>query len=336
MQELGPGAQRGPTRRRFLAGAAGTAAAAALNSLPGARAGEKQPVRLPERPFGKTGRTVTTFGLGCYPLGAVQNEEQAIEVVLRALRAGCSYLDTAPSYGNGVSEERVRLALEQFRSKHPVLLATKTHTRTKDAAWRDLEGSLKRLGVDQVDLMQIHAVKDEADMEAALDPKQGPLAALLEAREQKLVKWIGVTGHFDPHVMTAAFERFAFDALLFPLNCVDPHYETKPSDAKAAERLSFLDQTLPAAVKNGLARIAMKVFASGRLPKAGIDPAACLRFTYGLDVSTVIVGCKSVEEVDLAVRIAREDKRLEPDERKALLASTRDLRGKSTEWYKRA
>lgn len=342
MHEDGPAAPRGSTRRRFLAGAAGTAAAAALGPLATARADERpRPVPLPLRPFGKTGRSVTLFGLGCYPLGALRDEDEAVQVVLRALRAGCTYLDTAPSYADGASERRVGRALELFRRRKTFagpgpLVATKTHTRTRDAAWRDLEGSLRRLGVDSVDLLQIHAVKDRADLEVALDPKRGPLAALLEAREQKLVRWLGVTGHWDPRVMRSSFERFEFDAVLFPLNCVDPHYVTKGADGARPEALSFVSQTLPAAAKKGLARVAMKVFASGRLTKGGIDPAACLRYTYGLDVSTLVVGCQSLAEVDLAVRVARENQPLGAEEQKALLTRTRPLRGKSTEWYKRA
>ena len=121
-----------------------------------------------------------------------------------------------------------------------------------------------------------------------------------------------------------------------PLNCVDPHYETKAAAGKKPVRLSFLDQALPAARKNGLARVAMKVFSSGRLLKGGIDARDCLRFTYGLDVSTTVVGCKSVAEVDLAVQVARENKPLTPEERKALLAKTFAIRGKDTEGYKRS
>jgi aryl-alcohol dehydrogenase-like predicted oxidoreductase len=320
------------TRRRFLAGAAGTAVVAALDPL--AVAGEPAAAPLPRRPFGKTGEHVTLFGLGCFPLGSIRKERDGVEVALRALDAGCNYLDTAPSYSRGVSERRVGLALKERKPKG-VLLATKTHTRTKAAAWRDIEGSLKRLGVDRIDVLQIHAIKGEDDLAKALDERAGPLAALLEAREQKLIRFIGVTGHYDPAVMRMAFERWPFASILFPLNCVDPHYRTKAAGGKPPERLSFLDQTLPAACENGLARVAMKVFSSGRLPKNGVEARACLRFTYGLDVSTAIVGCASKAEVDLAVEVARENKPLTEPARKALLASTEHLQGKTTEWYKR-
>lgn len=317
-----------PTRRAVLAGAL---AGAALG-LGGTASGEpEKPKPMPTRPFGKTGKRVSLFGLGCYPLGALANEDEAVAVLVRAIDLGCTYIDTAPSYSRGASERRVGIALRERKDK-PVILATKTHTRTEDAAWRDLEQSLERLRVEQIDMVQIHAVSTDADMKTALDPKRGPLAALLKAREQKLIRWIGVTGHADPAVMRRTIAAYAFDSILFPLNCVDQHYETA-GDKK--ERLSFVDQTLPAAIKNGLARIAMKVFASGRLVKQGVDAEACLRFTYGLDIASCVVGCNSLPQVELAARVARENKPLSKTEATALLAASKPHRGKATEWYKR-
>ncbi len=308
-----------PSRREVLAGAA-AAAALALHPPLAARAEEPKP--LPRRPFGRTGVETTLFGLGCFPLAGLPDEEAAVAVIQRALDAGCNYLDTAPSYGKGRGETRVGKALAS-RPGLDVFLATKTHTRTADDARRDLEGSLKRLGVDRLDLVQVHAVKDAADLEAVV-AKGGPLEALVRAREEGLLRFVGVTGHADPVVMRKAIARGAFDAILFPLNCVDPHH------------LSFEKDTLPAAVKHGLARVAMKVFASGKLVKRGIDPERCLRYVCGLDVSTIIVGCRTVEEVDLAARVARENRPLDASEKKQLLQSTLPHRGKGVEWYKRA
>lgn len=315
----------GSSRRAFLKGGA---AAAAL-SISGLAAAE--PRALPRRPFGATGAHVTVFGLGCFPLGSLSSDEEGAGLVLRALEGGCNYLDTAPSYSKGSSERRVGMALRAYKGTRPIV-ATKTHTRTADAAWRDLEGSLQRMGLERVDLLQIHAIKDAADLDLALDEKNGPLAALLKAREQKLVRWLGVTGHFDPATMRRTFERFPFDSILFPLNCVDAQYQL-PGDPP--ERLSFVEQTLPAAVENGLARVAMKVFASGALPRNGLDPARCLRFTYGLDISTCVVGCATAAEVDLALGVAREATALSETERRELLEAARASSGPRVEWYKR-
>lgn len=315
----------GASRRELLTGALGAAVVGASVS---ARAEADPPPAVPApvkpmplRDFGATGLKVSVFGLGCFPLGSLPDEDEGVRLARLALDLGCTYLDTAPSYAEGQSERRVGLAI-RGRARDSFVLATKTHTRTAADARRDLEGSLKRLGVEQIDLVQVHAVGDAADMERAL-AKDGPLAALEKAREEKLLRFIGVTGHRDPQVMRTAIERHAFDALLFPLNCVDPHHR------------SFVEGTLPAAVKRGLARIAMKVFASGKLPQLGVDAGDCLRYAYGLDVSTAIVGCSTPEQVRLAADVAREARRLTPLEERALLAATLPHRGASTEWYKR-
>jgi uncharacterized protein len=279
------------------------------------------PAAMPLRDFGKTGARVSVFGLGCFPLGGLPDDVKGVEIVRRALERGCTYFDTAPSYSNGASERRVGAALKG-RPRASFFLATKTHTRTAREARRDLDASLTRLSVDHLDLVQVHAVADTADLERAL-AKEGPLAALVKAREEKLVRFLGVTGHADPKVVRAAVERYEFDAVLFPLNCVDPHH------------LSFVKETLPAAVEKGLARVAMKVFASGKLPTLGIEPAECLRYAYGLDVSTVIVGCSSLEQVDAAASVAVEARRLTGGEEAALLLKTQRHAGRSTEWYKR-
>lgn len=305
-------------RRSVLGGGLALAAAAGLASR--AEAEPPAPPPMPRRPFGKTGLEASVFGLGCFPIGGLPDEDEGVRLVRLALDLGCTYLDTAPSYGEGRSERRVGLAI-QGRPRDSFLLATKTHTRTEREARGDLEKSLERLGVQQIDLVQVHAVGDAADMERAL-AKDGPLRALEKARDEKLVRFIGVTGHRDPRVMAACIERYAFDALLFPLNCVDPHHH------------SFVAGTLPAAVKNGLARVAMKVFASGKLPTLGIDARACLRYTYGLDIATAIVGCGNEAQVRLAAEVAREAQRLTPEEQARLVASTQPHKGSGTEWYK--
>jgi aryl-alcohol dehydrogenase-like predicted oxidoreductase len=308
------------SRRAFLAG---TAALALATTSRADDEGGGTPAKKPlaKRPFGRTGVEVSAIGLGCFPLGALPKEEDGVALAVRALDGGCTYLDTAPSYSNGQSERRVGLAI-RGRPRDSFFLATKTHTRSASAARRDLEESLGRLGVERIDLVQVHAVKDDDDLEAALAPK-GPLAALAGAREEGLVRFIGVTGHADPAVVRKTFERWAFDSVLFPMNCVDPHH------------LSFVKEALPAAVKKGLARVAMKVLASGSLPKQGIDAEQCLRYAVGLDVSVAIVGCANADEVDLALRVGADPRPLTPEETQALLARTLPHRGR-IEWYKRS
>jgi aryl-alcohol dehydrogenase-like predicted oxidoreductase len=264
------------------------------------------------------------FGLGCFHVGALGTDEEGAAVVRRALDLGCNYLDTAPSYVRGMSERRVGIALRGRRDD--AFLATKTLERTPGGARRDLEGSLRRLRVEHVDLIQVHCVRDAADLDVVLSDA-GPLPALVEARAKGRVRFVGVTVHTDPAVARAAVSRWAWDAVLLPMNPADPH------------RLSFVDGALPAAVERGIARVAMKVLGAGRLVGGGKPPLSaeeCLRFAYGLDVSTAIVGCSSIAEVDLAARVASEAKRLTDEERKALVARAAPFSGSSAEWWKRS
>jgi aryl-alcohol dehydrogenase-like predicted oxidoreductase len=311
------------SRRHVLGGV--LAAGAGLALPRGATAGPA-PAALPRRPFGRTGLEVSVFGLGCFYLGAAPSDGEGADVVRRALDLGCTYFDTAPSYFDGASERRLGQGLRGRRDA--VVLATKTLARTADEAQREIEASLRRLGTDHVDLLQIHCVRDAADLERVLS-ESGPLPAILRAREKGQVRFVGVTGHEDPVVMKACVERHAWDSVLLPLNPADLHWK------------SFVEGALPAAVGKGIARVAMKVFASGRLVAGarGLPPEDCLRFTYGLDVSTAVVGCASIAQVDLAARVAAEARPLDAARRAALIEEARRFSGRpesGVEWYKRA
>lgn len=317
------------SRRGLLRGAIAAGAGAALSARALADPVASKKPALVTRPFGKTGRTVTSFGLGCFYVGGVSTDVEGAAVVRRALDAGCTYFDTAPSYHGGVSERRVGQALEGRRDG--VFLSTKTLERGGPGARRELEASLKRLRTDHVDLIQLHAVNDQAALNAVF-AKNGALEGLRRAKEDGLAKFIGITGHADPKLMKAAIETGVFDSVLLPFNPVDPHWA------------SFIEGTLPAAVKLGIARVGMKVFASGKLVQdangvARLSAEDCLRFAYGLDVSTSIVGCGSIAEVDLAVKVAAEAKPLDAAAREALVKSARRFSGSDparngVEWYK--
>lgn len=321
----GPGRPVDPplSRRALLSGVLLSGAAAGWWSGPRAHAA---PPPMPQRPFGATGRSVSVFGLGCFYLGTSASDAEAVAVVHRALEKGCTYFDTAPSYARGVSERRLGLALAGVRDR--VFLASKTLERDGKAARKELEESLKRLDTTHLDLIQVHCVRDADDLAAVLSPK-GPLPALVRAREEGLVRHVGVTGHEDPAVMARCLDAYPWASVLLPLNPVDLHGR------------SFLRETLPVAVKRGMARVGMKVFASGRLVRGEGAPKAddCLRFAYALDVATVIVGCSTVAEVDVAARVAAEDRPLAPEARAALVEASRPYVGRTgagVEWYKRA
>ena len=169
---------------------------------------------IAKQPFGRTGHRSTRTVFGAAALGGVTQEEadRTLEVLMKY---GVNHIDTAASYGN--SELRIGPWMGQYRQQF--FLATKTGERTYQEARKEIHRSLGRLRVEQIDLIQLHNLVDEKEWEVAMGPG-GALEAAIEAREQGLVRFIGVTGH---GVTVAAMhkrslERFDFDAVLLPCN----------------------------------------------------------------------------------------------------------------------
>jgi aryl-alcohol dehydrogenase-like predicted oxidoreductase len=178
---------------------------------------------IPTQPFGKTGHDSTRIIFGAAALwGASEEEgEQALEMVLAH---GINHIDTAAAYGR--SERRVGAWMPRHRDRF--FLATKTGERTREKSRDQIRHSLERLQTDHVDLVQLHNLVDEAEWQTAMGPG-GALEAAVEAREQGLTRFIGVTGHgvTVPRMHLRSLERFAFDSVLLPYNCVmmrNPQY----------------------------------------------------------------------------------------------------------------
>jgi aryl-alcohol dehydrogenase-like predicted oxidoreductase len=165
-------------------------------------------------PFGRTGHDSTRVIFGGAALGAVSHEEseRALELLLEY---GVNHLDTAPSYGDS------ELRIASWLKRHPgrFFLATKIDTRDYRSAKEQLHRSLERLGVDVIDLIQLHNLVDVIDWEFAL-AADGALEAAVEARDEGIVRFIGVTGHGRSvaHMHRRSMERFPFDSVLLPYN----------------------------------------------------------------------------------------------------------------------
>ncbi len=303
------------TRRAFLK----TSAAAGVLGATSRLFADERP--MPLRDLGRTGQQVSLAGIGTAEWGASLADADADRMIGRAIDLGINYIDTAYSYGDGHSEEHLGRALRGHRDK--VFLTTKTIPRDKGSALRELGTSLKRLATDHVDLWQFHALATTHDTDLILREGEGALAAGREAQKKGLVRFLGITGHNDPNVFVDALDRHDFDTLLVPLNCIDPH------------RLSFEEIALPKAVAKKTGVIAMKVYCSGRLVgKKIVTAEECLRYTFGLPISTCIVGCTSVEQVELIAHVARNLEKMGDDERAALRAKTKP-HSPGLEWYKR-
>jgi diketogulonate reductase-like aldo/keto reductase len=169
---------------------------------------------IPEQQFGRTTHASTRVIFGSYALSrATQGEANRILSVL--LEWGLNHIDTAPMYGN--AEKCIGSWMPQHRDQF--FLATKSRNRTYKGAWEDLRRSLTRLRVDSVDLWQLHGLTNPAGWEKAMGP-EGALEAFIEARDQGLVRYLGVTGHGDkvPAMHKCSLERFDFDTVLLPYN----------------------------------------------------------------------------------------------------------------------
>jgi uncharacterized protein len=259
----------------------------------------------PSRTLGKTGVQVPLIGYGTAPLGKDHvSVEQAEECLNRAIDLGVTYLDTSPDYG---SEPKVGEVMKTRRDE--VFLATKINCRQRDSVLRELEKSLDKLQTDHVDLIQIHAVNAYADLEQAL-AEDGTIPALEEAREQGLVKYIGITGHARPELLRLAIDRYPFDAVLVALGMAD-HLVTNPEEF-------FLSR----AVELNVGVIAMKVLGHGQFKS--IDLA--LRYSLFLPgVSLAIVGMDVPYQVEQIVRIASDARPLSREEKEKRVEEVRPM-----------
>ena len=281
-------------RRQFI----GTVTASILSSPLIAAV---QPPALPVRELGRTGIKVPILGFGSGSRFLMyQDEDKAAEALNRAIDLGITYIDTAHSYGDGKSEERVGRVMATRRKE--VTLATKLSARTADGARRQIELSLKRLRTDRVDVMHIHALKDLKDLDA-IGARGGVLEALLEAREQKITRAIGITCHGDPVALQTALERHDFDCTQMALNAGLASM-TDGMKLASTNTASFERLALPVAIRKQMGVIAMKVFGQEHLVGAA-SAEKLLTYALSLPVSLASVGMPKLDFIERNTTLAR-------------------------------
>jgi aryl-alcohol dehydrogenase-like predicted oxidoreductase len=312
-------------RRSFLkaTGILGAAAvgSAAIPSVVSAQSNppSRNPVSeaMPTRNLGKTGYKVGIFSLGGQAsLEKSNNEAVAVPIIERALDLGVNYIDTSSIYGgpDRWSEQYVGKVMKHRRND--AFLATKTKERTRDGSMRMIETSLKLLQTDHIDLWQLHDIGTMTDINEIFS-NGGAMEALLQARDQKIVRYLGITGHYRPDALIEAIHRYPFDTILMAVNAADPHH------------YSFSEQLLPLAVEKQMGIIGMKVPARGRIlsswtpppleqqkhtwegmvlaPTPGtLDMRQAMYYSLSLPVSTVIIGCDSIAQLEQNVQLARD------------------------------
>jgi len=271
---------------------------------------------MPTRNLGKTGYKVGIFSLGGQAaLEKPNNFDIAVPIIERALDLGVNYIDTSSIYGGPErwSEQYVGRLMKTRRQD--AFLATKTKQRTRDGSLRMIEKSLALLNTDHIDLWQLHDIGLPEDVNAAFAP-DGAMKALREMQEQKVVRYVGVTGHYRPEALIDALNRHSFDTILLALNAADTHIH------------SFTEQLLPLAVEKQMGIIGMKVPARGRLLSSWTPPPLeqqqhswegsaiatrpgvmnmrdAMYFTLSHPVSTVIIGCDSITQLEENVQLAQ-------------------------------
>ena len=260
------------------------------------------------RLFGKSGPAVTQVGLGGEGvLRTYGREQEAKAVIEEAAAQGITYFDSAQAYaGSQGYYGNFWRSHAQLRSG--IFQTSKSAARDYRGAKADLAESLETMGLDRLDLWQIHDVRTRQDIEEIEGPG-GALQAFVEAKDAGRVRFLGVTGHHAPKILEHAVKNWPVDGVLMPVN---------PAEAVLG---GFLDRVMAAAKDRGLAVIGMKVLGASHYisPQDGVTAELLLRFALSREISTTIVGCSSPREVQTLAQVGREFQPLDAEEEKRLL-----------------
>lgn len=232
-------------------------------------------------------------------------ENQAIKIVQKAFDSGISYFDTASSYGKGESETRIGKAIVSLRDK--IFLATKVLSRKSNETRKELENSFSRLNTDFIDLVQIHAVNSKEVLESIFD-SSGSLKVIEEFRKEGRVRFIGLTGHKNSEILIEAIQRFKFDTVMFPVNPGEKHF-------------GGFEDLIKECQKRKIGSIGMKVLGEGEFTEPLED-----YFSYALDyVDVVLVGIKTLDELEKAVEAMKNIKKFSEQEKRDLESRAEEI-----------
>jgi len=326
-------------RRAFLKSLAGLTTGILLSSTStegGAEeiASDRLGTLLPTRRLGRTGEAVTMLALGGWHIGDMQ-EAEAQKTIETALEGGVRFFDTAETYQNGGSESRLgKLLVPKYRDD--VFLMTKTTARDANEAWTHLEASLTRLNTDRLDLWQVHAVRNPADVDERIE--NGIFDVMLEAKESGKTRYIGFTGHSSPAAHQRVLEKTdIFDACQLAMNLTDISYE------------SFTEKVVPTLIERNIGVIGMKSLANGgffggtqhgqhgtnpRVVPNRVSVSEAVRFVFALPISTLVTGPDNAKQMQEKIDIAKNFTGMEDDERQRLIEKVEDMAGTTVEFYK--
>jgi predicted aldo/keto reductase-like oxidoreductase len=267
------------------------------------------------RQLGSTGEEISLVGLGGFHIGKQTDAKESIEIIRAAISNGITFLDNSWDYNDGESEKRMGKALQDgYRKK--AFLMTKFDGRTREAAAKQIDESLRRLKTDHVDLLMFHEVIRMNDPDRFFD-RNGAVQAALAARKEGKARFLGFTGHKDPaihlHMLDLARTHgFRPDAVLMPLNVMDAHYR------------SFEHQVLPRLISEQVGVLSMKPMGDTFILKSNaVSAIECLHYVMSVSPGTVITGIDSMPILKQALEAVRTFKPMTQGEIAALLARTR-------------
>ena len=260
------------------------------------------------RLFGKSGPPVTQVGLGGEGVLRTHGREaEARAVIEQAAIQGITYFDSAQAYAG--SQGYYGNFWRSHQELRPGIFQTsKSVARDFRGAKADLAKSLETMGLESLDLWQIHDLRTRQDIEEMEGPG-GALRAFVEAKDAGLVRYLGVTGHHAPRILEHAVKNWPVDAVLMPVN---------PAEAVLG---GFLDRVMAAALDRGHAVIGMKVLGGSHYisPEDGVTAELLLRFALSQEISTAIVGCRGAREVQTLAQVGRKFQHLTAEEERKLL-----------------
>jgi predicted aldo/keto reductase-like oxidoreductase len=274
---------------------------------------------VPTRALGKTGEKVSIICLGGWHIGSVKDPKEAIRIMHAAIDNGLTFFDNAWDYHDGGSEEIMGKALAEGGYRKKCFLMTKNCGRDAKTVQQHLEDSLRRLKTDVIDLMQFHEINYDNDPDWIVE--KGGLGVLLQAKKMGKIRYLGFTGHKDPRIHLKMLPRHDWDTVQMPINVCDWHYR------------SFVNHVVPQANKRGIGVIGMKSLAGGSGGRGRlVTERVCkveeaLNYALSQPISALVVGIDSMKVLEQDLRIAREHKRMEASEMKALLARVKSVAG---------
>ena len=266
---------------------------------------------------------------------ANMTESEAQKTIETALEGGVRFFDNAESYGRGLAEKRYGMFLTP-KYRDVAFIQSKSTARDAKTMREHLEGSLKRMNTDYLDLWFIHAVGSPSDVDNRI--KNGVLDVVLEAQKSGKVKYVGFSGHSDYKAHQRMLERTdALQVCQMPINAFDPNYK------------SFINNVLPQLIKKEMAPIAMKTLANGgffggtshfnhgdkpRIVPNTLTVEEALYFSWSLPISVLVTGADHAQMLQEKIDLARKFKALDEKKRMALVEKVAGFDGRLVEYYK--